>query len=304
MQPSCVPSRSGRQPWPTTESNVFAKITTSIVTSKVPSLFATQGTTVHVIEVTNTVTRNAFRIGKTFHDFDDFVKQLQRVLASQEHSPCDNPGCTTLLELTKERMPSRTLISRTPEVARRREENFQSLMDLWFSFINTSRESTCRTALANIPNALIVFLFDGAKMNTLRFWVPRSRSHRGKRIPRGVLKEIMRLAEDERQRAAAAAGHHHVDEASAEVMADNDTVLSVFRSCGSTIHDNDNADEESHEELAIHLQNLRIAIHQVKDLDQLAHIETDVLAMMHQQRSHLLSNAETSHEYSGAQPTP
>ncbi|KAF0684513.1 Aste57867_23512 [Aphanomyces stellatus] len=273
-----------REPRAKKDSNVFVKITASIVKSKVPSLFATSGSTVHVIEVKNKITNNSFKIGKKFSDFEFMVKQMQGIFGDNHR--CDNPMCATFAQKAKDMMPPKSLITRVPEVTRRREESFQQLLDFWFTYINSSRppQTTCQAALADVPNAIIVFLFDGAKMNKRRFWIPPQRSHRGKRLPRAMIEEALRLAEEERLKAASDAMPPASPVNGADGQEESDAVESILRKCGSATYANDETKHDVGEEVANMMQSLRILLHQVEDPEQLSHIEAELQEMLRQQR--------------------
>ncbi|CAK4081375.1 unnamed protein product [Aphanomyces euteiches] len=278
-----------REPRPKKDSNVFVKITASVIKSKVPSLFATTGSTVHVIEVRNKVTNNSFKIGKTFADFDLIVKEIQSTVGDKHH--CDNSHCKGFISGVKEIMPPRSLISRTADVVRFREESFQNLLDFWFRFINTSRQSTCQVALAGIPNLIIVFLFDRAKMNKRRFWIPPQRSHRGKRLPRAMIEEALRLAEEERLKAAEPSSDPLSSPPSspvaAEGVAESAVIESILRRNGSGVVDVDaeDAKEDLGAQVANMMQSMRILLDQVEDPEQLANIEAEMQEILRHQRS-------------------
>ncbi|EQC31069.1 hypothetical protein SDRG_11255 [Saprolegnia diclina VS20] len=175
------------------DTNIFTKVSAKIIKTKVPPLFSTGLSTTYVLQVHNAATDHSFRVGKTYTDFVVFRDQLLRNGAHE----CDNSAlCGAFHSDMHTHFPPKVLMHRHADVVHLREWKFQDLLDLVVRFINASRSSTCGYAREAVPNSLIVFLFDGAKMDKRKFWIPLQRTHRGRRIPRAVIEEAIRIARD------------------------------------------------------------------------------------------------------------
>ncbi|KDO34016.1 hypothetical protein SPRG_01290 [Saprolegnia parasitica CBS 223.65] len=173
------------------DTNIFTKVSAKIIKTKVPPLFSTGLSTTYVLQVHNAATDHSFRIGKTYTDFVVLRDQLLRA------HDCDNGAlCAAFSSDMHAHFPPKVLMHRHADVVHLREWKFQDLLDLVVRFINASRSSTCAYAREAVPNSLIVFLFDGAKMDKRKFWIPLQRTHRGRRIPRAVIEEAIRIARD------------------------------------------------------------------------------------------------------------
>ncbi|OQR85377.1 hypothetical protein ACHHYP_20584 [Achlya hypogyna] len=273
---------------PAKDTNIFTKVTAKVVQTKVPPLFSTGLSTTYVIQVHNAATQHHFRIGKTY---TDFVVLRDQLLRDASHA-CANGPCKNFARDVNEHFPPKVIMHRHADVIHLREWKFQDLLDYVVAYINTSRAGGCVHARETVPNNLIVFLFDGAKMDKRKFWIPLQRTHRGRRLPRALLDEALRIAH--------APPDDEDDDDNERHMGSIDTILESHGGgtlaaaaaaidagspgraldVGTTMHDDDCG-------VGAALESLQAALAALDTAQDLAAVEAQVLVLFREQHARL-----------------
>ncbi|OQR99175.1 hypothetical protein THRCLA_06587 [Thraustotheca clavata] len=275
------------------DTNIFTKISVELTKTKVPPLFSTGLSTTYVLKVSNSVTNYHFAIGKTYSDFLLLRNQLLRDM--DDSHVCDNVGCRTFVDDSNVHFPPKVIMHRNADVIRNRELKFQDFLDYLVHYINGSRESSCSVARENVPNALIVFLFDGAKMNKRKFWIPAPRHH-ARRIPQEILDQAFRLAKENKE-------EEHIDD---EALIGR--IQTILESHGGQSFVVENSEEdgsvspgkaieigtpfhlEDNNDISTFLPSFKQALSRVDDPNELVEIEHQLNEMIAERKHQLLKH--------------